>query len=60
MQLLPLLLIYVNHKLLASVNKEDSMAKLTEYIGSVRNAKTLGLFHGHGIVNEKLEAQGWE
>ena len=58
--ILPLLLLYVNHKLLASVNKEESMAKLTEYIGALRNAKTQGLFVMDGTVNEKLEASGWE
>ena len=58
-QLLPLLLIYVNHKLLASINKEESMAKLSEYVGALRNAKTMGLFVSEGSSNEKLEDSGW-
>lgn len=59
-QLLPLLLVFINHKLLASVNKEDSIAKLNEYFGLVSSAKTLGLFNQESSSNEKLDNNGWE
>lgn len=59
-QVLPLLLVYVNHKLLASINKEESVAKLNEYIALLTNAKTLGLFLNENSANENLEAAGWE
>ncbi len=58
-QLLPLILIYINHKLLASINKEESMAKLQEYMSLVANAKTLSLFNNEGSNNLKLEQNGW-
>ena len=59
MQVLPILLLYVNHKLLAAINKEESMAKLNEYIGALNNAKTLGLFTRDAIQNDKLWVSGW-
>lgn len=59
-QVLPLLLVYVNHKLLASINKEESMLRLQEYNALIQNAKTLGLFLKEGSNNEKLDNNGWE
>lgn len=60
LQVLPLLLVYVNHKLLAPINKEESMLKLQEYIALVKNAKTLGIFLKEDSNNEKLDNNGWE
>jgi len=60
MQILPMLLLFINHKLLAAINKEESMAKLTEYVGALNNAKNLGLFARDAIQNNKLSVSGWD
>jgi hypothetical protein len=59
-QLLNLLLVYVNYKLLSSVNKEESMAKLNEYLSLVTKAKTNGLFLSDEAANTKIEDSKWE
>jgi hypothetical protein len=57
--LLNLFLLFVNHKLLSSVNPQESLAKLNEYINMVNNSKNLGLFLTDNTTNEKLEDSGW-
>jgi hypothetical protein len=52
--------VYVNYKLLSSVNKEESMAKLNEYLSLVTKAKTNGLFLSDEAANTKIEDSKWE
>lgn len=58
--LLDVLLVYIDHKLLAGINKDDSLAKLTEYHQLVAGKRTLGLFNFEGSSNEKIDRNGWE
>jgi len=59
-QLLNLFLIFVNHKLLSSVNKQESMLKLNEYTVALNLAKSRNLFNEDDFPNQKLEVSGWE
>ena len=59
-QILNLFLVYVNHKLLASINSQESAAKLKEYLGLLALAKTTGLFMQDNFSNQKIEVNGWE
>jgi len=59
-QLLNLFLIFTNHKLLSSVNKQESYAKLNEYISVLNSIKSRMLFAEDDFSTDKLEAMGWE
>jgi len=59
-QVLNLFLLFVDHKLLASVNKEASTKKLNEYIAMLAKAQTTALFLADETANTKIEALGWE
>ena len=59
-QLLNLALIFINHKLLSSVNKQESLAKLNEYASALNLAKSRSLFRQDDFPNDKIEAMGWE
>ncbi len=58
-QILPLLLLFVHHKLLASINPKESMAKLQEYMLQMQQTQGLILFHNEGSTNEKLVQNGF-
>jgi hypothetical protein len=57
--LLPLLVVYVNHKLLAPMNKEESMLKFQEYNALVLKTKSVGTMLKESSSNEKLELNDW-
>lgn len=59
LQLLNLVLVWMNYKLLVGVNKKDSQDKLAEYLASLQLAKQNGLFRTDETANTKLEHFGW-
>ncbi len=58
-QILPLLLLFVHHRLLASINPKESMAKLQEFMLQMQKTQGLILFHNEGSANEKLTQNGF-
>jgi len=57
--LLSLLLLYVTHKLLAGINREDSIAKLQEYTTLLLHTQAIGVFVAESSSNEKFDNNGW-
>lgn len=58
-QVLPLLLLFVHHKLVASVNQKESMEKLQEYMLQMKNISNLIMFNEESSANEKLTQNGF-
>jgi len=60
LQLVNLLVMFTDHKLLAATDKKASSYKLQEYLLQLQKAKTTDLFLADTSVNGKLEDSGWE